>query len=92
VKLIILQRRFERMGGLTDITVDRGHVDHVFVPHNGVDALQQASKTGPGHEQASSRIPSCAVRPILEECSNQENASTYIQGASRREWHREQNQ
>jgi hypothetical protein len=50
------------MKGLTDITVDGGPVDHVFVPYDGVDALQQASKTGPDHVQASARIPSCAVQ------------------------------
>ena len=49
------------MKGLTDITVDRGPVNHVIIPYDGVDTLQQASKTGPGHEQASAGIPSCAV-------------------------------
>ena len=48
--------------GLTDITVYWSPVDHVIVPYDGVDALQQASKTGPGHEQAGACIPSCAVQ------------------------------
>jgi hypothetical protein len=50
------------MKGLTEITVERSPVDHVIVPYDGVDALQQASKTRPGHKQASARIPSCAVQ------------------------------
>ena len=45
----------------TDITVDGSPVGRVFVPYDRVDALQQASKTGPDHEQASARIPSYAV-------------------------------
>jgi hypothetical protein len=50
------------MKGLTEITVERSPVDHVIVPNDGVDALQQASKAGPGHEQASARIPCCSVQ------------------------------
>jgi hypothetical protein len=50
------------MKGLTDITVYRSRVDHVLVPYDGVDALQQASKTSPDHIQASARIPSYTVQ------------------------------
>ena len=52
----------QRIKGLTDITVDRSPVDRVLVPYNRVDALQEASKTGPDHVQASACIPTCAVR------------------------------
>jgi hypothetical protein len=48
-----------RTHNLTYITVDRSLVDHVFVPYDRVDTLQQASKTGPNHKQACARIRSC---------------------------------
>jgi hypothetical protein len=47
--------------GVTDITVYWSPVDHVLVPYDGVDTLQETSKTGPDHEQASARIPSYTV-------------------------------
>ena len=50
------------MKGLTDITVDRGPIDNIFIPYDGVDALHQASKASPYHIQASARIPSCSAR------------------------------
>jgi hypothetical protein len=56
-------RELERQGinGFTDITVDRSTVDHILVPYYRVDALQEASKTGPKHVQTSARIPNCAA-------------------------------
>jgi hypothetical protein len=51
----------QRIEGATDITVYRGPVDHVLVPYDRVDKLQEASKTGPDHVQASARIPSYVV-------------------------------
>ena len=47
----------ERINKFTDITVDWNPVDHVPVPYDRVDALHQASETGPDHIQASARIP-----------------------------------
>ncbi len=40
----------QRIKGHTDVTVDRSPVDHILVPYDRVDALQQASKAGPNHE------------------------------------------
>ena len=51
-----------KINGFTYVTVDRSTVDNVLVPYDRIDALHQASKTGPDHVQASARIPSCALR------------------------------
>ena len=58
----------------TYITVDWRPVDHVLVPYDRVDTLQEASKTGPDHVQASARIPNYAV--IQKEYSNKVNSCT----------------
>ena len=46
---------------LAYITVYRSPVDHILVPYDRVDTLQEASKTGPDHEQASASIPSYVI-------------------------------
>jgi hypothetical protein len=51
----------QRIEGVTDITVYRSPVDHVLVPYDRVDTLQEASETCPDHEQARARIPSYVV-------------------------------
>jgi len=51
----------QRLKGHTDVTVDGSPVDRVLVPYDRIDALQEASKTGPGHVQACARIPSYVV-------------------------------
>jgi len=51
----------QRIEGVTDITIDRSPVDHVLVPYDRIDALYEASKSGPDHVQASARIPSYAI-------------------------------
>jgi hypothetical protein len=43
---------------LTNVTIDRSPNHHVIVPQNRVDALHQASKATPEHQQAGARIPS----------------------------------
>ena len=54
-------KRQQHIEGVTDITVHRSPVDHVLVPYDRVDTLQEASKTGPDHVQTSARIPSYVV-------------------------------
>jgi hypothetical protein len=46
---------------LTDDTVDRSPVDHVFVPYDRVDALYQTTETSPCHVRASCHVPSYGV-------------------------------
>jgi hypothetical protein len=69
-------RKRQRIEGVTDITVYRNPVDHVLVPYDRVDTLQEASKTGPDHEQTSTRIPSY-VHHSQKEWGNQVNSCTF---------------
>ena len=66
----------QHIEGVTDIAVYRSPVDHVLVPYDRVDTLQEASKTGPDHEQASTRIPSYVI--ILSLRKNTEFVALYL--------------
>jgi hypothetical protein len=44
--------------GLTNVTIDWSFVFYAVVPNDRVDALYQASETGPSHVQASSHVQS----------------------------------
>jgi len=41
-----------------NVTVDRGPDDNVAVPYDGVDTLNKATETNPGHIQTSASVPS----------------------------------
>lgn len=51
--------REKRHQELTNVTVDQRPDDHVVVPYDGVDKLNEASDTNPGHVEASAGVPSC---------------------------------
>jgi len=74
-----------------NITVDRSLVNHVFIPQNRVDALNQATEAGPGHEQASSRIPSFKVpverNDTHDKANEREDGIDLICKRSRVHWH-----
>ena len=53
--------RVAKHQALTDITVDRSPVDHVFVPYDRVDEQYQTRETSPCHVQASCHVPSYGV-------------------------------
>ncbi len=48
----------QRIKGHTDIAVNRNPIDHVPVPYDRINTLDEASNADPEHVQASARIPS----------------------------------